>query len=193
MVGDKDNCGKNGPNYHRKVIFIDENNIHKYTIHDVVLPLPGWHTIFPANQIGVWYTELLQADGLSDEDFRRSFTYSLLFLIFISQIIHWFSFIFRMFNLSGIYRFMISKPFDVKWKFVNYEDPNMSLIQSDKERLTKKSRLHPATQGRDILSVDTSLFEVFVQGVRSADLYSNSISRLSPLRAWSLERSLRWT
>ncbi|XP_057372369.2 pseudouridylate synthase 7 homolog, partial [Daphnia carinata] len=126
MVGDRDDCETNEQGNHRKVMFIDENNIHKYTVYDVVLPLPGYHTVYPANQIAFWYQELLQADGLTDADFSRSF---------------------MMFNLSGMYRYMVSKPFDLKWKFLHYDDPNATLIPSDRDRLKNKKQLHPAIQG----------------------------------------------
>jgi tRNA pseudouridine13 synthase len=44
---------------------------------------------------------------------------------------------FRTYGLNGIYRHMMSKPSDLKWKFLNYDDPDQSLITSDLNRLTK--------------------------------------------------------
>ncbi len=60
---------------HNQVIFIDDGNIHKYTIYDVVLPLPGPDIIYPANEIAGWYDDLLKADGLSEEDLNRNSKY----------------------------------------------------------------------------------------------------------------------
>ena len=60
---------------HPNIVLIDENNIHYYTIDDVVLPLPGYGVIHPANQVVTWYKELLLADGLSEMDFKRSAKY----------------------------------------------------------------------------------------------------------------------
>lgn len=60
---------------HPNIVLIDENNIHYYTIDDVVLPLPGYGAIHPANQVVTWYKELLLADGLSEMDFKRSAKY----------------------------------------------------------------------------------------------------------------------
>ncbi len=67
----------------RKVIFIDENNIKDYTINDIILPLPGFDITYPANEVAGWYTELLEADGLTEMDFKQSTKYAL-FFCFIS-------------------------------------------------------------------------------------------------------------
>ena len=56
----------------KKVILLDENNLSDYTIYDVVLPLPGFDVLYPTNEAGEWYTELLQADGLADSGFKQS-------------------------------------------------------------------------------------------------------------------------
>jgi tRNA pseudouridine13 synthase len=65
-----------GPRHdQREVIVIDENNIHKYTIYDVVLPLPRHDTIYPANEVAGWYNDLFQADGLSEKDFNLNSKY----------------------------------------------------------------------------------------------------------------------
>ena len=66
-----------------KVIFIDENNIKDYTINDIILPLPGFDITYPANEVAGWYTELLEADGLTEMDFKQSTKY-VLFFCFIS-------------------------------------------------------------------------------------------------------------
>ena len=60
---------------HNQVIFIDDGNIHKYTIYDVVLPLPGPDTLKPANEIADWYDDLFREDGLTEKDFNRSSKY----------------------------------------------------------------------------------------------------------------------
>ncbi len=58
-----------------KVIFINENSLHNYTIYDVVLPLPGYNIIYPANEVADWYKDLFLSDGLSEMDFERSAKY----------------------------------------------------------------------------------------------------------------------
>ncbi|XP_057372375.1 pseudouridylate synthase 7 homolog [Daphnia carinata] len=118
--GEKSN--KKAQRNQRKVIFIDENNIHNYTINDVLLPLPGFDITYPANEVAKWYTELLQADGLSEMDFKQST---------------------KTYNLGGAYRLVMSKPSDVKWKFVRYDNPTLNLIPSDWDRL-ENTQLPPA-------------------------------------------------
>ncbi|KAI9561011.1 hypothetical protein GHT06_011967 [Daphnia sinensis] len=114
--GDDEKSNRKAQRNQRKVIFIDENNIHNYTIYDVLLPLPGFDITYPANEVAKWYTELLQADGLSEMDFKQST---------------------KTYNLGGAYRLVMSKPSDVKWKFVRYADPTLTLIPSDWDRLQK--------------------------------------------------------
>jgi tRNA pseudouridine13 synthase len=61
--------------HHNQVIFIDYENIHKFTIYDAVLPLPGPDTIYPANIIADWYDDLFKWDWLSEKNFNRSSKY----------------------------------------------------------------------------------------------------------------------
>ncbi len=76
MEGDSGRCdNKNRQQNQREVIFIDQNNIHKYTIYDVVLPLPGCNITYPANEVADWYEDLLLADGLLEKDFNLSLKY----------------------------------------------------------------------------------------------------------------------
>ena len=56
----------------RKVMFVDEKNIGNYTIFDVILPLPGYDIVYPANEAGQWYLELLTADGMAESSFKQS-------------------------------------------------------------------------------------------------------------------------
>ena len=62
---------------HNLFIFIDENNIQNHTIYDIVLPLPRHDTVYPANEIAIWYNDLFQEDGISEEDFNLSSKYNL--------------------------------------------------------------------------------------------------------------------
>jgi len=60
---------------HNQVIFIDNGNIHKYAIYDVVLPLPGPDTLKPANEIAEWYEDFLKADELTEKNLNRNSKY----------------------------------------------------------------------------------------------------------------------
>jgi tRNA pseudouridine13 synthase len=72
MEGDSGRRDYNGQQNQREVLFIDQNNIHNYTIYDAVLPLPGCNITYPANEVADWYKDLLSADGLLEKDFNLS-------------------------------------------------------------------------------------------------------------------------
>jgi tRNA pseudouridine13 synthase len=133
--------GNNGQHNQREVIFIDDGNIRKYKIYDVVLPLPGPDTIYPANEIAGWYIDLFREDGLSEKDFDQTSKYrifvcphSLIFINFILNELH----NFRIYGLDGVYRFMIIRPSDFKWEFVRYEYNPQKLISSDSKQLVRQ-------------------------------------------------------
>ena len=70
------------------VLFITEENIHNYTINDILLPLPGSDdTTYPSNEVAGWYTDLLLADGLSDFKQRIGCVYVIEFHLVISLIL----------------------------------------------------------------------------------------------------------
>lgn len=49
-----------------------------YTIFDVVLPLPGFATLYPEGHLGDRYKEIMRADGIDPDDmFRKQKEYSL--------------------------------------------------------------------------------------------------------------------
>jgi tRNA pseudouridine13 synthase len=60
---------------HNQVIFICHGNIRKYTIYEVVLPLPGPDIIYPANEIAIWYNDLFKWDWLPEKTFNRNSKY----------------------------------------------------------------------------------------------------------------------
>lgn len=58
---------KKKPIYRGIVKFVTQEEIDDgtYTIHDLVLPLPGSEVLFPKNEVGIWYTDFLSKDDLS--------------------------------------------------------------------------------------------------------------------------------
>jgi tRNA pseudouridine13 synthase len=53
-----------------KVLTADD--VSKYTIHDIVLPLPGFNVKYPENQCLEWFKEMFAKDGLTLESLKQS-------------------------------------------------------------------------------------------------------------------------
>jgi tRNA pseudouridine13 synthase len=91
LVFSQDN-NNNGQHNQREVILIDDGNIHKYTIYDVVLPLPGSDIIYPANEDIDWYDDLFKAEGISKMDFYLKSKYFVSPILLLYFILHDFIF-----------------------------------------------------------------------------------------------------
>ncbi|OUM59091.1 hypothetical protein PIROE2DRAFT_15476 [Piromyces sp. E2] len=82
-------------NHHKeRPDIVTSDNIDKYTIYDVVLPMPGHDIIYPDNDIKDYYEELLKKDGINPKDMKT---------------------INREYFLPGSYRKLIVKPGNVEW------------------------------------------------------------------------------
>ncbi|XP_040268560.1 pseudouridylate synthase 7 homolog [Bufo bufo] len=138
-------------------IVLDESNTHSYTIHDVVMPLPGFDVIYPKHKIAAAYEEMLATDKLDINNMRHRV---------------------KDYSLAGAYRKILIRPQDVSWEVVAYDDPKVPLVRSDIEKLEGKPlpvfntegkyralkmefSLPPSTYAtmaiREVLKVDTSI------------------------------------
>ena len=45
---------------------LTSTDVADYTMEDLVMPLPGFDVVYPTNEVGSWYQELLQQDGFAD-------------------------------------------------------------------------------------------------------------------------------
>ncbi|XP_029952958.1 pseudouridylate synthase 7 homolog isoform X2 [Salarias fasciatus] len=129
----------------------------KHSIHDIVMPLPGFDVIYPSHHVGKGYRELLAADGLDIDNMRHKV---------------------KDYSLAGAYRRVLIRPTDVSWKVIQYDDPKISLVHSDFEILENKPApvfnsegkyralrmefsLPPSTYAtmaiREVLKLDTSI------------------------------------
>lgn len=76
------------------IIVQSEEEASKYTLRDVVLPLPGHSVIFPTNTVGEFYHMLMKVDGIDTTTFMHKN---------------------RDFRLPGSYRRLIEIPQNMKW------------------------------------------------------------------------------
>ena len=58
-----------------KVKTLTEKDLNKYTIFDVIMPLPGIDVAFPGGTLGDRYREFLKTDGLDPNNFHRKQRY----------------------------------------------------------------------------------------------------------------------
>ena len=94
----------------------------RYDIFDVVLPLPGYDVVYPANAIGRFYEEFMaskEGGGIDPHSMRRSW---------------------KDISLSGAYRKLIARPgkgFEFEVKSCIADDEQM--VETDLERIQKQS------------------------------------------------------
>ncbi|CAD7687110.1 unnamed protein product [Nyctereutes procyonoides] len=117
--------------------YIDEEDVNNYSIHDVVMPLPGFDVIYPKHKISEAYREMLTADNLDIDNMRHKI---------------------RDYSLSGAYRKIIIRPQNVSWEVVAYDDPKIPLFNTDVDNLEGKPPPVFASEGKyRALKMDFSL------------------------------------
>ncbi|CAH6722312.1 multisubstrate pseudouridine synthase 7 [[Candida] jaroonii] len=96
----------------------------EYSIYDVVLPMPGFDIVYPGNEsIKQIYVDEMAKDGLDPFKMARRV---------------------REFSLAGSYRNIMSKPGNVDYKIIKYQDDDQPLVRSDLEILRAKQ------EGKDL-------------------------------------------
>ncbi|XP_074644790.1 pseudouridylate synthase 7 homolog [Tubulanus polymorphus] len=98
-------------------VVVTKENLEQYTIHNVVLPLPGFDVIYPDN-VKSWYEELFEKDELNINTLKHKV---------------------KDYSLSGSYRFMMVKPSNLSWKMFAYDDVAHPLVLSDIDRLNEET------------------------------------------------------
>ncbi|KAL1967464.1 hypothetical protein VTN77DRAFT_3249 [Rasamsonia byssochlamydoides] len=95
----------------------------KYTIFDIVLPLPGFDVIYPANEMTEFYKRFMgseQGGRLDPFDMRRKW---------------------KDISLSGSYRKLLSRPGpDYSFEVKSYSQDDEQFVRTDLERLTGSSK-----------------------------------------------------
>ncbi|KAF7301777.1 TRUD domain-containing protein [Mycena indigotica] len=98
----------------QRVKTLTEEDVDKYTIFDVLMPLPGTDVAYPGGALGEKYREYLRMDGLDPDNFVRKQ---------------------REYTLSGSYRAMLHLPKELSWTVLRYTDPDVALAQADEDKL----------------------------------------------------------
>jgi tRNA pseudouridine13 synthase len=104
-----------------------EEELAKFDITDIVLPLPGHQVQYPKNSINEEYEKLMRQYNIKIDKTSN-----------------------KLLNLPGSYRCVIVKPKDLDYVFAKYTDSNQALIQSDYEKLKGDEGLN----GEDMLKGD---------------------------------------
>ncbi|KAL5013397.1 hypothetical protein ScPMuIL_007667 [Solemya velum] len=89
-------------------------NLQQYSIHDVVLPLPGYAVNYPTNDIRQWYENLLAEDDLKMGSFKTSH---------------------RDYSLPGAYRKIMVQPANLTCETCMYDDYTQPLVLSDLDKI----------------------------------------------------------
>jgi len=102
-----------------RVEHITADTIDKYTIFDVILPLPGTDVQYPSNDVNEQaFMNLMQEDGITIEHFKK---------------VH------KDYQLYGGYRNMLIQPEDMEFELTQYTDFKIPLVLNDMEVAQKKS------------------------------------------------------
>lgn len=109
------------------LVVLTSDNIQEYSIHDVVLPMPGHSIEYPKNEVHEWYREMLKNDGLDLDNMKRPQ---------------------KDYSLPGAYRHIIVKPADVSWSHHQYNDYTLPLTLSDWDILKKQKLPDPVEIGK---------------------------------------------
>ncbi|KAL7317776.1 multisubstrate pseudouridine synthase 7 [Mucor circinelloides] len=139
MVGDivmvdnaKQSAGRSDNNAGRRSFanrqvpkILTAEDVENYSITDVVYPLPGKKSVYPDNEIKELYRKFMAEDGISMEKRDNHFD-----------------------GLNGDYRAMLSKPEQMSWSFIRYNDPTEKLCNTDVDRLENKDEPAGIADGR---------------------------------------------
>jgi len=97
-----------------RVKTLTEEDLDKYSIFDVIMPLPGTDVAYPGGPLGEKYREYLRRDGLDPDNFVRKQ---------------------KDYTLNGSYRAILHLPKEISWSVLRYTDPDVPLAQADEDKL----------------------------------------------------------
>lgn len=119
------------------LVISSEEELEKYTIEDVCLPLPGFQIKYPENAMAGLYSSYMAKDGFDPFAMERKD---------------------KDISLPGFYRRLVSIPRNFSWQFVKHSG-DVDLIQSDLQKIRNE-----ALPVADEQSTDTALIVEFTLG-----------------------------
>ncbi|KAF5344114.1 hypothetical protein D9758_008840 [Tetrapyrgos nigripes] len=90
------------------------DDLDKYSIFDVIMPLPGTDVAYPGGALGDRYRQFLEMDGLDPDNWVRKQ---------------------KDYTLAGSYRKILHLPSEMTWSVLRYTDPDVPLAQADEDKL----------------------------------------------------------
>ncbi|EEB08416.1 pseudouridine synthase [Schizosaccharomyces japonicus yFS275] len=93
---------------------VTKEDLEKYTIYDVVLPLPGRSVIYPKNETFDTYKRIMAEHELDPENMARKD---------------------RELSLPGDYRRLVVKANKLEWSILKYDDAEQQLLPTDRDIL----------------------------------------------------------
>ncbi|SAM01769.1 hypothetical protein [Absidia glauca] len=102
------NVGRRDPWDRMVPLVLTTENIHNYTIKDVVYPMPGRRTVYPDNDIGELIKDMMKEEGIVITKGDNIFD-----------------------DIPGDYRKLHAEAKDVSWSFIRYNDPSAKLFNTD--------------------------------------------------------------
>lgn len=114
------------------VKLLTEADLAKYTIRDIVMPLPGFDVEYPGGDVGEMYSAILKADGLDPKRMRRDQRRVSSSSPSRNEELTEYS---RDYSLPGSYRKIIHRPSQVSWRHVRYSEHDTPFVQTDEDRI----------------------------------------------------------
>ncbi|XP_044500009.1 multisubstrate pseudouridine synthase 7 [Mangifera indica] len=131
---DEDDCGRLdevsatdlpvGTNNLVKTVTAEDVHSGKYTIGDIILPMPGSRVIYPINDVAEVYHNLAKKDGIS-----------------LTERVHNVK-EFSIISMTGSYRQVFQKPLDFEWELLKYTDSSKPLAETDLDKIAKAKHLN---------------------------------------------------
>ncbi|KAJ8760743.1 hypothetical protein K2173_017872 [Erythroxylum novogranatense] len=117
--------------FHVKTVTTEDVAHGNYSIDDVILPLPGFRVIYPANDIANVYHDLAKKDGIK-----------------LTEHVHGVK-EFSIMSMTGSYRRVFQKPMDFEWELIRYTVTNEPLTETDLDKIVKDKSMTVIKQGQN--------------------------------------------